>query len=321
MSWSSLHACVHKHLKKSQLLPSGERLLLAVSGGQDSLCLGQLLLDLQPKWHWHLAIAHCDHGWSTDQSIADHMASVAKTWQLPFYLCTAESPVKEAENEARKWRYSQLITLAEKHNFSFLLTGHTLSDRAETFLFNTVRGGGAAGISALQWHRQLSRNVTLVRPLLALHRNKTALFCREYQLPIYEDVCNQNLKFARNRIRLNILPELKRINLQAERHLSQTADILQSENDYLAAITQEHFQQALDKKRLSRPSLQILHLALQRRVVRRYLQDILPTMPTFYQVSAVVELIRAPNRSQTSTFSGNCYFAVRGEWIVYSYID
>ncbi|HEY9860174.1 MAG TPA: ATP-binding protein, partial [Candidatus Obscuribacterales bacterium] len=89
-AWTPLHAKVHQTLRSRQLLPRQQRLLIAVSGGQDSLCLARLLLDLQPKWNWQIAIAHCDHRWRADsEANAAHVQQLAQTWQVEFYQRTA----------------------------------------------------------------------------------------------------------------------------------------------------------------------------------------------------------------------------------------
>ncbi|MFM7614837.1 MAG: ATP-binding protein, partial [Synechococcales cyanobacterium] len=96
--WSSIHGKLHRTLRCQQLLPASQRLLVAVSGGQDSLCLMQVLLDLQPKWHWELAIAHCNHGWRMDADAnAHHVAQLAEAWGVPyFYRHTTGLPPTEA---------------------------------------------------------------------------------------------------------------------------------------------------------------------------------------------------------------------------------
>lgn len=320
MGWSELHARVHQQLKRSGFLPSEKRLLLAVSGGQDSLCLGRLLLDLQSKWRWHLAIAHCDHGWSGDGEIAAHVKSVAKTWDIPFYLCSTSTTIPETEAAARQWRYKSLTALAVEKEFSILVTGHTQTDRAETLLYNLVRGSGAAGMGALTWRRSLTPQLTLVRPLLETTRAETGIFCKQFSLPIYEDQYNQNLKFARNRLRHNVFPQLATINPRAEKHLAHTADILHRENDYLEAIATEYLQlNSTQKKGLYRPNLVSLHPALQWRIVQQFLQNNLSKMPTYQQIQAVVNLISAPNQSQTSSFSNNISFRLQKDWIVSHY--
>ncbi|MDP8933091.1 MAG: tRNA lysidine(34) synthetase TilS [Cyanobacteriota bacterium] len=154
-NWTHLHAQLHRTLLHRQILPSHQRLLVAVSGGQDSLCLIKLLLDLQPKWGWNLAIAHCDHRWRSDsEASANHVEQLAKNWGISYYLETA-SDIPKTEAAARQWRYQALTEIAIAHNYPYIVTGHTASDRAETLLYNLIRGSGADGLSALTWTRPL----------------------------------------------------------------------------------------------------------------------------------------------------------------------
>lgn len=154
-NWTHLHAQVHRTLLHRQILPSHQRLLVAVSGGQDSLCLIKLLLDLQPKWGWNLGIAHCDHRWRSDsEASANHVEQLAKNWGISYYLETA-SDIPKTEAAARQWRYQALNEIAIAHNYPYIVTGHTASDRAETLLYNLIRGSGADGLSALTWTRPL----------------------------------------------------------------------------------------------------------------------------------------------------------------------
>jgi len=155
-NWTHIHAQVHKTLLYRQILPSNQRLLVAVSGGQDSLCLIKLLLDLQPKWGWNLAIVHCDHRWRSDsEASANHVEQLAKNWGISYYLETAWD-IPKTEAAARQWRYQALTEIAIAHNYPYIVTGHTASDRAETLLYNLIRGSGADGLSALTWKRPLA---------------------------------------------------------------------------------------------------------------------------------------------------------------------
>ena len=154
-NWTHLHAQLHRTLLHRQILPSHQRLLVAVSGGQDSLCLIKLLLDLQPKWGWNLGIVHCDHRWRSDsEASANHVEQLAKNWGISYYLETA-SDIPKTEAAARQWRYQALTEIAIAHNYPYIVTGHTASDRAETLLYNLIRGSGADGLSALTWTRPL----------------------------------------------------------------------------------------------------------------------------------------------------------------------
>ncbi|MEH2164509.1 MAG: tRNA lysidine(34) synthetase TilS [Nostoc sp.] len=327
MVWTPLHAKIHRTIRSRHLFERNQRLLIAVSGGQDSLCLIKLLLDLQSKWGWNLGIAHCDHCWRSDsQANAHHVENLAKTWDISFYLETAKESIN-SEAAARNWRYQALSAIAKANNYQYIVTGHTASDRAETLLYNLIRGTGADGLQALTWQRPLTTDIMLVRPLLEVTRTQTEQFCQEFKLPIWEDSTNQDLQYARNRIRQELLPYLREnFNPQVESALAQTAELLQAEVEYLEKAAQQLRQKALgigDEEdslallplRLNRRVLQKAPLALQRRVMRQVLQQILADAPSFEHIEKLTSLIIAPNRSQTDPFPGGAIAQVEGDWI------
>ena len=320
MPWTPLHSQLHQCLIDRQLLPTGANILLAVSGGQDSLCLGQLLRDLQSRWQWQLAIAHCDHGWAQDIGIAERVAQVTTRWMLPFH-CETTANLPETEAAAREWRYQALLRIAQTTGSNYLVTAHTQTDRAETLLYNLVRGAGADGLCAMSWQRQLTPEISLIRPLLAVNRAQTGEFCQEYLLPVWEDAYNQNLKYASNRLRLEIMPQLAAdFNPQVESHLARTAELLRADVEYLESVAREWYQQALDERgvKIDRLLLKSIALSLQRRVIRQFLTHALGKMPTFSQIESTILLINAPNRTRTSTFSHGLAAEVSGKWIVVS---
>lgn len=318
-NWTPLHAQIHRTLRSRHLLPRDRNALIAVSGGQDSLCLVKLLLDLQPKWGWSLAIAHCDHRWREDsQANAQHIENLAKTWAIPFYCATADR-VLQSEAAARTWRYQALSAIAYQNNYQYIVTGHTQSDRAETLLFNLTRGSGADGLQALTWQRPLDSTLQLVRPLLELPRVATARFCQDMHLPVWEDATNQDSKYARNRIRNELIPYLQdRFNPQVELALAHTAELLQAEVEYLELSAQKLKQQASHPQEALKLNCQILQaapLALQRRVMRQLLQQVLKRSPSFEQIEKITALIAAPNKTQTDPFPGGAIAKVEQGWL------
>ncbi|MBD2409626.1 tRNA lysidine(34) synthetase TilS [Nostoc calcicola FACHB-389] len=333
MVWTPLHAKIHRTIRSRHLFERNQRLLVAVSGGQDSLCLIKLLLDLQSKWGWDLGIAHCDHRWRSDsQANAHHVENLAKTWGVSFYLETAKEPIN-SEAAARDWRYQALSAIAQANNYQYIVTGHTASDRAETLLYNLIRGSGADGLQALTWQRPLTTGIMLVRPLLEITRTQTQQFCQDFQLPIWEDSTNQDLQYARNRIRQEFIPYLqKNFNPQVESALAQTAELLQAEVEYLEKAAQQLREEAMVwgmgdgalgmehgedfvYLRLNRRVLQKAPLALQRRVMRQVLHEVLADAPGFEHIEKLTALIIAPNRSQTDPFPGGAIAQVQGDWI------
>jgi tRNA(Ile)-lysidine synthase len=317
--WTLLHARLHITLRQRNLLPPNKCILIAVSGGQDSLCLLKLLLDLQSKWTWKIAIAHCDHGWKYDTGIADFIQQLSNKWDIPFYLKTA-SQLKETEAAARNWRYQALTEIAQENNFPIIVTGHTQSDRAETLLYNLIRGAGNDGLSALTWQRLLTDNITLVRPLLTINRSEIWEFCQKYELPIWEDLANENLNYARNRIRKELIPYLKNFNPKIETTLAKTAEIIKEETEYLESCAEINLKKALDKDktRLNRLILQSVPLALQRRIMRQFLFKISHKNLNFEQIEALTTLIYAPRRSRISSLPGNLAAEVQEDWIIFT---
>jgi tRNA(Ile)-lysidine synthase len=318
MPWTPLHSQLHQTLIDRQLLPIGANILIAVSGGQDSLCLGQMLRDLQSRWKWQLAVAHCDHGWRQDIGIADRVAQVTASWMLPFH-CETTANLPETEAAAREWRYQALIRIAERTESTYIVTAHTQTDRAETFLYNLVRGAGADGLCAMSWRRQLTPGISLIRPLLEINRTQTGDFCQEYQLPVWKDAYNHDLKYARNRIRQEIMPQLAAsFNPQVESHLARTAELLRADVEHLESLASDWYQQAVDEQsvKLNRVIIQSIPLSLQRRVIRQFLTKALNKMPTFSQIEDTIALISAPNRTRTSTFSHGLAAEVYGNSIV-----
>jgi tRNA(Ile)-lysidine synthase len=319
--WTPLHDRLHQTLRRRGLLPKSASVLIAVSGGQDSLCLGQLLRDLQPKWGWNLAIAHCDHNWTLDAGLAECVEAIAQSWNLPYYSQLAVD-LKETEGAARNWRYRVLTQIARENGFEIVVTGHTQSDRAETLLYNLVRGAGSDGLTAIGWSRPLTTDIALVRPLLNITRSETARFCQEQNIPVWEDPYNQQLKYARNRIRQELIPYLERnFHPQAAKSLAQTAEILKAEAEYLQQVSEEWYSRAFnrspdDKPQLDRLIIRDLPLALQRRIIKKFLQISLNSSPTFEQIEIVVNLLTAPNRSQSQPLARGAIALVSGKYLI-----
>ena len=319
-AWSVLHAQFHALLKQQSLFPKESRILVAFSGGQDSLCLLKLLLDIQPKWGWTIATVYCDHRWPKDSGQnAAHVARVAKQWNVQHFEFIAPKVLK-GEAEGRNWRYDIMATCAQSQDFPYLVTAHTASDRAETLLYHLIRGSGADGLQALSRQRSLNESVTLLRPILHLTRLQTGQFCQEQSLPVWEDGMNQDLHYRRNRIRLEVLPYVREhFNPQVDRAMAQTAELLQADVAYLEAQSRDAWEQVTespDHSRLDRAKLAKFPLAIQRRVIRIFLLRHLPKAPTFAVIEKLVTLLNGNHRDRTDSLFRDVVAEVRHQWIV-----
>ncbi|WP_254989955.1 tRNA lysidine(34) synthetase TilS [Cyanobium sp. N5-Cardenillas] len=284
--WGSDQTRLHRHLLRHPgLLPAGASLLLAVSGGQDSMALVTLLRDLQPLHGWRLQLWHGDHGWRHD---AARQARELQQWAggqgLDLQLDRAD-PVPLSEAEARAWRYGRLAEAALRWHCTHVVTGHTASDRAETVLLNLARGSHLRGLSSLRASRPLGPEagaLRLARPLLVFDRADTGRLCRERHLPVLEDSSNADLRFARNRLRAEVMPVLEALHPGASRRISAQAERLEqqfeAETDLLE-LALGALEADGTPGRLQRGRLLSLAQASQRRLLQHWLQRHLGSPP------------------------------------------
>jgi len=235
--WSKWHMRLHKRLKNNtSLLPSHSTLLLAISGGQDSMALLKLIIDLKRLYTWQIEVWHGDHKWHNKSG---EIEKELKLWcldnQISFHSNQANKEEVINEEKARDWRYKKLLLktkLLSSKNIHFpckrILTGHTATDRAETIIMNLARGTDLIGLSSLKEKRSLDNNIELIRPLLIFDRNETLEICKEFNLPIWIDPSNENTDLTRNRIRKEILPILNSIYKGADSRIASVANRLES---------------------------------------------------------------------------------------------
>jgi tRNA(Ile)-lysidine synthase len=191
--------------------------LVAVSGGADSVALVRALAALKTGGRGRLAIAHFNHRWRGAESDDDcaFVARLAGQLSLDCVVGTAEPPTADGASEtseaaAREARYAFLQQAAEARGDRFVVTAHTRDDQAETVLFNILRGAGLAGVAGIARTRPLGAAVTVVRPLLDVSRSEVLDYLAALGQAVREDVTNRDLRFGRNRIRHEILPQIVR---------------------------------------------------------------------------------------------------------------
>ena len=275
--WSRWHHRLHQLLLDDpSLLPQGSGLLIAISGGQDSLALTRLLLDLREQHHWQLQLWHGNHNWRQDAAAnAQHLQKLAAQWGLPLTVDCAE-PAPKSEAAARQWRYERLQRQAETRSCPLVLTGHTATDRAETLLFHLIRGADLTGLSSLRQTRPLGAGITVVRPLLAFSRADTQACCEELGLPVWHDSTNADRQFSRNRLRLDVIPELEALNPGATQHLARAAQLLEElegQQSALEALALEAIRREPGRADLNRQRWQEQPIELQKRLLHRWVQQ------------------------------------------------
>ena len=272
--WSPHHLRLHRWLlHRPELLPRRARLLLAVSGGQDSMALLGLLRDLQRLHHWQLLLWHGNHRLrpEADQQ-ADALSGWAKEQNLIIQVDRWAEP-RADEAAARAWRYAALEAAACSHGASHVATGHTASDRAETLLLQLARGSHRRGLASLRPSRPLTAAVQLVRPLLLFSRAETARITAELGLPLWLDGSNADPRYSRNRVRQEVLPVLEQLHPGAGRRISGVAERLAQEHDSQQELLQLALSGLLGGGGLRRRGLMALRPANRRLLLQRWLEQ------------------------------------------------
>lgn len=228
--------------REYDMLPSGETVLCAVSGGADSMCLLHLLVQLSPQWGFSLHCAHFNHhlrGAESDRDEAFVRAWCDK-WNIPLTCggadVLAESKERAAgiEETARSLRYAFLEETAKTVGASRIATAHTADDNAETLLLNLVRGSGLQGLGGIH-----PRRGNVVRPLLKVTRAQVEAYCAEQGVSYVEDSTNSDESYSRNFLRHQVIPLLRRINPKAPEHLSAAAEKVREDHEYLNRLARD----------------------------------------------------------------------------------
>ncbi len=265
-------ARVRSAITQRGMLKGGETVVVAVSGGPDSLCMLHALARLRKAFDLELHVAHFDHR-LREGSAADatFVGRAAARLRLPATVRAAEASFvpkgRSPEEAARDRRYAFLEETADSLGAARIATGHTLDDQAETVLMRVLAGTGTHGLGGIPPVRG-----RMIRPLIALRRTDTEGFCRALRLRPRRDPTNTDTAFTRNAVRAELLPFLKdRFNVRTPEALARLADLARDEDALLDELAAEALEPEIvpGGLRFAVDRLLALPVALQRRVVRR----------------------------------------------------
>jgi tRNA(Ile)-lysidine synthase len=277
----AFRAAVGRH---GMIVP-GDRVLAACSGGPDSVALVSLLLKLREEMPLEIAVAHFNHRLRPEA--ADDEAFVrelARAWVIPFVSGSknvrleAQRRKLNLEEAARELSYDFLRAAARKTGATKIATGHPMNDQAETCLRRLVRGAGLTGLAAIGPVSGPS-DCPIIRPLLGVRREAIGDYLRAEGLPSRTDASNLDLKFLRNRIRLDLLPKLEKgYSPRLVERLAALASLVREEDELLAAFVRELADEFITRKKgeaaLDVRTLSLLPPALARRVAREFLREV-----------------------------------------------
>jgi tRNA(Ile)-lysidine synthase len=301
----------HQHFHSTGTGP----LLVAVSGGPDSVCLFNLLYELKDKLGINLHIVHLDHQLRGEESVRDarFVSDLARQYNLPAtiegrnvteYRLQHHLSLEEA---AREVRYTFFAETAKSMQAIAVAVGHTLDDNIETILMHIIRGTGTRGLIGLSpvtdWHPS-RQGLDIIRPLLEISRQETQQYCHDHGIETRTDITNTSLDMLRNRIRLELRPMLEKYNPQINKALLKTSRIAHDEMALLDDITRQQWDIIVKKtgetivlnkrKLLSQPT------AIKRHLLRMAVAELLGNLKDIEtrHIEEMLTLLNKPSGSR-----------------------
>jgi tRNA(Ile)-lysidine synthase len=308
----SLHEQVKRAIEKHKLLSPGERVLVAVSGGPDSVALLHVLHELQNEFSLHLEVAHLQHGirGADAEEDAQFVAELAERLALPFHLKKIDLPRMKSEAGrgnlealARKERYRFFAAVVRERNLGKVATAHTVNDQAETVLMWLMRGSGMKGLGGMEpiHHFQpegcmADERIVVARPLLAVSKAEIIDFLNAKRLAYRVDRTNQDDRLLRNWIRLELIPKLEaRSGPGFSTRLAHQAELLRGDEWVLEGLARRELDRIRRADGLHRELFLKQPPALQRRILRLWIEGASGHLlgVDFDHIAAMLELIAA----------------------------
>jgi tRNA(Ile)-lysidine synthase len=301
-------------LSSGRLIPPKSRVLVALSGGADSVALLHGLLAIQAELDFRVFAAHLNHGirGETADSDEDFCKSICASWGVSFFSKKVDCPAlalerkQTLEEAARFARYAFLEETAKNIRADRIAVAHHRDDQAETVLLNLLRGTGASGLRAMR----PSRNA-IVRPLLFVSKGEILDYVSQHGLPFVQDETNANKEHSRNRLRA-LDPELRLINPAYVQNICRAASLIGEDDDALCAWAKDELEKARREEGLSCAHVNGLPRAVSGRVLRMYAAFRgLKTDLSLRHVDALRRICRIPTGASVDL---PCGFAARVDY-------
>lgn len=277
-------------VRRQSLLSRGDRVLVAVSGGPDSVALLHLLHELREQWGLELEVAHLQHGIRGEEAKEDarFVADLAESLGLPFHLKEIDLPQMKAragkgnlEALARAERYRFFAEVSGERKLDKIATAHTQDDQAETILMWLLRGAGMKGLSGMAPLQAIRasdldspRPVTVIRPLLEVSKAEILDYLAQNKLAYRLDRTNQDTAWLRNWIRQELLPAIKqRAGDDFPARLGRAAKLLREEDRYLDQLAVSRLAEMRSADGLDRSELLRAPTPMRRRVLRLWIAE------------------------------------------------
>lgn len=295
---------VRETLDRYEMIERGDRVIVAVSGGPDSVCLLDILRRLQEELSIELLVAHFDHGLRPEEDEAETLfvrrltTSMGLSFTSEKGLLSNEPDGMSVEEKARDARYGFLENLSKRFRAQKIAVGHTLNDQAETVIMRLLRGSGPSGLAGIPPVREKK----IIRPLIDISREDILSYLGANGLSYVTDSSNLRTEFLRNRIRLDLMPRLLEYQPRLIEHLGRLAHLLMDEDRFMDLQADEwlkHETELLSNEIIMIGVIPFLGLSppLRHRIVRRILLRLMKNLRRISQdhIQSVSKLAASPH--------------------------
>lgn len=290
---------VSRYIVEKALVAPGDAVVIACSGGPDSLALLDILYQLKDELGVRLVVAHVNHMFRPEAAQeAVFVDKMARTLNLPSYTIAIDVPEYiektglSKQEAARMVRYQYLNEIAEKYAGAKIATGHHRDDQAETVLLHLLRGAGASGLQGME-----AASGNIIRPLLPVTRNEIEAYCKERQLRPCYDSSNSNTDYLRNRVRLKLIPYLaEQYNPAIVDSLCRMAELIGDEHAVISSIAVKAVQDVVkwvnDSASINCSLFSQHPVAVRREIIRQVLEKKQKHLKgiTFFHVEKLIDM-------------------------------
>lgn len=293
---------IYNTIKDNNLLSSGDRVIVGLSGGADSMCLVHVLCMLSDRLGIETAAAHMNHNIRGKAAECDAKVAEQLCEKLGIRFFYRSEKVKEyaikrsisEELAGRELRYRFFEALQSEYGFNKTATAHNKNDSAETLIMNFMRGSTVSGLCGIPVKRG-----NIIRPLIDVERHAIEEYCIENGLPYVTDSTNLEQIYTRNKIRLGLIPYIQReFNSNFINTVTANARIISEENEYINSEAQKNFRKLNKNGSLEISGLNNLSAALKRRVVVMLLNESCGSTSDFSS-KAVEDILELCAKNQT----------------------
>lgn len=294
---------VKNNIVENSLVKKGDKIVVAVSGGPDSMCLIDTLYRLKDELEFSILVAHVNHGIRIESDLEkEYVEKYCKERNIPFFYLKVDVPKLSKEKKiseetcGRMVRYDFFEKVRQENNADLIAVAHNLNDNIETILLNQIRGCGLKGLIGMDFKFN-----NIIRPLLTIEKKDILVYNNELELDPCFDKTNEEDIYLRNKIRLQLIPYLQELNPNFVTNISRMRNILKEDNDFIEEYTNIVFDKVIIKIDNSKIVFDFSkfmneHKSIQKRIIRKIIEKKISNLDGIENIH-VLDIIKLLNNN------------------------